>query len=406
MPQSSSSRENGDYIYSVTALNEYIKDLLDHDVGLMAVTVRGELSNYTAYSSGHHYFSLKDEKGILKCIMFKGNVNHLRFRPQDGMKVVAMGNVSVYPKDGIYQLRVTAMMPEGIGEIQAALERLKERLEAEGLFDEEHKKPCPAYPGKIALLTSAEGKAVWDMSVTLEARWPMSRVCVIPVRVQGDAAAESICQALDYVNTSRMADLIILGRGGGSKEDLGVFNAERVARAIYRSEIPVISSVGHTTNVTIADLVADVWANTPTDVARWAVPDQGEIRDRLAQISIRLQQRTGRELSLARERLKRFSGSRVLADPMNLVRDRRGLVDRQRERLAAALTGQLAGEKERFVAAAAKLDALSPLKVLGRGYAIPQKGERVLTSVEELKEEDRFTLRLRDGSVPCRVEKG
>lgn len=394
------------YIYTVTALNEYIKDLLDSDAGLAAVTVRGEVSNYKAYPSGHHYFSLKDETGALKCVMFKGSAIHLRFRPQNGMKVIAMGRVGVFPRDGVYQLYVSAMVPDGVGDLHAAFEQLKEKLQREGLFDLSHKKPLPAYPRKIALITSPVGAAVRDMLRILEARWPLTQVCVLPVRVQGSEAAGEISRAIDYANAHQVADLIITGRGGGSMEDLWCFNEEIVARAIYRSQIPVISAVGHEPDVTIADFVADVRAATPSNAAELAVPDQNDVYAFLAQTDARLRQRAGRELSLARERLRRLAGSRALQDPMNLVEDRRMLLDRQGARLAAALTGQLAGEKERFAAAAAKLDALSPLKVLSRGYAIPQKGERVVTSAQDLREDDRFTLRLRDGAVPCRVEKG
>lgn len=394
------------YIFTVTALNTYVKDLLDSDAGLAAVTVRGEISNYKAYPSGHHYFSLKDETGTLKCVMFKGNAVGLRFRPQNGMKAVAMGRVSVFPRDGAYQLYVSAMVPDGVGDLHAAFEQLKEKLQREGLFDLEHKKPIPAYPDKIALVTSPVGAAVRDMLRILEARWPMSQVCILPVRVQGAEAAGEISRAIDYANANHVADLIITGRGGGSMEDLWCFNEETVARAIYRSEIPVISAVGHEPDVTIADFVADLRAATPSNAAELAVPDQNDVYGWLEQVSIRLSQQAGRRLTVAREGLRRFERSRALSDPMNLVEDRRMLLDRQSERLAAALAGRLAGERERFAAAAAKLDALSPLKVLGRGYAIPQKGDRVILSAKELTENERFTLRLRDGSVPCRVEKG
>ncbi len=397
---------DSNYIYTVTALNEYIKELLDSDAGLAALTVRGEVSNYKAYPSGHHYFSLKDETGALKCVMFKGSAIHLRFRPQNGMKVIAMGRVSVFPRDGAYQLYVSAMMPDGVGDLHAAFEQLKEKLRNEGLFDPEHKKPIPAYPRKIALVTSPVGAAVRDMLRILEARWPLAEVCVLPVRVQGNEAAGEISRAIDYANAHQVADLIITGRGGGSMEDLWCFNEEIVAQAIYRSDIPVISAVGHEPDVTIADFVADLRAATPSNAAELAVPDQNDVYAWLSQVDARLRQRTGRELSLAKERLRRFQQSRVLSDPVNLVEDRRMLVDRQQDRLTAALARRLAGEKERFAAAAAKLDALSPLKVLGRGYAIPQKGERVVTSVKELSQDDRFTLKLQDGVVPCRVEKG
>lgn len=394
------------YIFSVTALNTYVKDLLDNDAGLAAVTVRGEVSNYKAYPSGHHYFSLKDETGALKCVMFKGSAIHLRFRPQNGMKVVAMGRVGVYERDGVYQLYVNAMVPDGIGDLNAAFEQLKTKLQAEGLFDDQHKKPIPDYPKKIALVTSPVGAAVRDMLRILEARWPMSQVVILPVRVQGAEAAEEISRAIDYANASQIADLIIAGRGGGSTEDLWCFNEEIVARAIYRSEIPVISAVGHEPDVTIADYVADLRAATPSNAAELAVPDQNDVYGVLEQSKVRLAQRLGRELDLAWESLRRFAHSRALSDPMNIVEDRRMLVDRQSQRLAIAFQRRLAGEKERFAASAAKLDALSPLKVLSRGYAIPQAGERVLLSANELREQERFTLRLRDGSVPCRVEKG
>ncbi len=394
------------YIYTVTALNAYIKDLLDNDAGLAAVTVRGEVSNYKAYPSGHHYFSLKDETGTLRCVMFKSSAIHLRFRPQNGMTVTAMGRVSVFPRDGAYQLYVSAMMPEGVGDLHLAFEQLKARLQAEGLFDPRHKKPIPAYPRKIALVTSPVGAAVRDMLRILEARWPLARVCVLPVRVQGAEAAGEIARALDYANAHAVADLIITGRGGGSMEDLWCFNDERVARAIYRSGIPVISAVGHEPDVTIADYVADLRAATPSNAAELAVPDQNDVYGYLHQVSARLGQRTRQELSLARTRLRQLAQSRALRDPAGLIGDRRQLLDRQSERLTAALRGSLAGDRERFAAAAAKLDALSPLKVLSRGYAIPQKGERVLTTARALRKEETFTLRLRDGSVPCRVEKG
>lgn len=265
------------YIYTVTALNEYIKDLLDSDAGLAAVTVRGEVSNYKAYPSGHHYFSLKDETGALKCVMFKGSAIHLRFRPQNGMKVIAMGRVGVFPRDGVYQLYVSAMVPDGVGDLHAAFEQLKEKLQREGLFDLSHKKPLPAYPRKIALVTSPVGAAVRDMLRILEARWPLTQVCVLPVRVQGSEAAGEISRAIDYANAHQVADLIITGRGGGSMEDLWCFNEEIVARAIYRSQIPVISAVGHEPDVTIADFVADVRAATPSNAAELAVPDQNDV---------------------------------------------------------------------------------------------------------------------------------
>lgn len=392
------------YIFSVTALNNYIKELVDSDPGLAAVTVRGEVSNYKAYPSGHHYFSLKDTDGALKCVMFKGNAIHLRFRPQNGMQVVVMGRVSVFPRDGIYQLYVTAMMPDGVGDLHMAFEQLKDKLQAEGLFALEHKKPIPAYPDKIALITSPAGAAVRDMIRILGARWPMAKVCVLPVRVQGAEAAGEIARAIAYANACQVADLLIVGRGGGSMEDLWCFNEEIVARAIYASELPVISAVGHEPDVTIADLVADVRASTPSNAAELAVADQNDVYAWVGELSQRLGQHMIRELRQSRERLKRLENSRVLQDPMWIVEDRRMWLDRCQEQMSGALRHRVAQERTRFAAAAGKLDALSPLKVLSRGYAIPQKGTQVVASVKDLKENDEFTLRLQDGSVDCQVK--
>lgn len=394
------------YIFTVTALNTYIKELLDNDAGLAALTVRGEVSNYKAYPSGHHYFSLKDETGTIRCVMFKGDAYRLRFRPANGMKVVAMGRVSVFPRDGQYQLYCTHMAPEGVGDLHAAFEALKAKLSAEGLFDPEHKKQLPEFPRKIALVTSSVGAAVRDMLRILSARWPMAQVVVLPVRVQGAEAAGEIVQAIDYANEWQLADLIITGRGGGSMEDLWCFNEESVARAIYRSEIPVISAVGHEPDVTIADYVADLRAATPSNAAELAVPDQNDVYGWLLQTRARLAQRTNRELTLARERVRRYEALRVLSDPAAIVADKRLLLDRETERLSAAYFNALAGQRQRFAACAAKLDALSPLKVLARGYAIPQKEGRVVTSAKALKPQDEFTLQLQDGSVPCQVLKG
>lgn len=393
------------FVFTVTALNQYIKDLMDGDTGLRALTVRGEISNYKAYPSGHHYFSLKDETGALRCVMFKSDAYRLRFRPVNGMKVVAMGRVSVFPRDGQYQLYCTHMAPEGVGDLHAAFEALKAKLDREGLFDPDHKRPIPDYPRKIALVTSPVGAAVRDMLRILNARWPMSQVCVVPVRVQGAEAAAEIAGALDCVNEYRLADLIITGRGGGSAEDLWCFNEEIVARAIYRSDIPVISAVGHEPDVTIADYVADLRAATPSNAAELAVPDQNDVYGWLIQAKARLTQRTTRELSMARERVRRYSTRRVLTDPAAMLENKRLLLDRDRERLGAALTARLGRERERFAAQCAKLDALSPLKVLGRGYAIPQKDGRVVTSAKALKPMDELTLKLRDGDVPCQVMK-
>ena len=276
---------------TVTALNQYVKQLLDRDRVLANVLVRSEISNYKVYPSGHHYFSLKDAESSIRCVMFRREALSLRFRPENGMKVVVSGRVSVFPRDGAYQLYCTRMVPDGIGELAFAFEQLKNRLHQEGLFDPAHKKPIPAHPKTIALVTSPAGAAVRDMIRILGARYPMARVLV-----QGEEAPEEIAQGLDLVNACQMADLIITGRGGGSMEDLWAFNDERVARAIYRSEIPVISAVGHEPDVTIADFVADLRASTPSNAAELAVPDQADLRDTLAHLEARLENGMDRKL--------------------------------------------------------------------------------------------------------------
>ena len=321
------------------------------------------------------------------------------------MKVIAFGRVSVFPRDGQYQLYVSALTPDGVGDLYVAFEQLKERLRREGLFDPERKKPLPAFPGRIALVTSSAGAAVRDMLRILGARWPMAEVAVVPVRVQGEEAPGEIAAAIDWVNRHALADLIITGRGGGSMEDLWAFNDESVARAIFRSDIPVISAVGHEPDVTIADFVADLRAATPSNAAELAVPDQEEIRARVEQLSLRMRTAAERELRQARAALARWSESRALQDPMNFVADRRVLLDYQRGRLASGLSVSLNREKQRLGRLAAALDAMSPLKVLARGYAVARKADgSVVSSVGAVKAGDRLRLRVSDGEIPCVVE--
>ena len=392
-------------IYSVSQVNRHIKDLLDGDGVLGGLFVRGELSNYKMYPSGHHYFSMKDGEGALRCVMFRREAMGVRFRPENGMKVIAFGRVSVFPRDGQYQLYVSALTPDGVGDLYVAFEQLKERLRREGLFDPERKKPLPAFPGRIALVTSSAGAAVRDMLRILGARWPMAEVAVVPVRVQGEEAPGEIAAAIDWVNRHALADLIITGRGGGSMEDLWAFNDESVARAIFRSDIPVISAVGHEPDVTIADFVADLRAATPSNAAELAVPDQEEIRARVEQLSLRMRTAAERELRQARAALARWSGSRALQDPMNFVADRRVLLDYQRGRLASSLSVSLNREKQRLGRLAAALDAMSPLKVLARGYAVARKADgSVVSSVGAVKAGDRLRLRVSDGEIPCVAE--
>ena len=392
-------------ILSVSALNEHIRGLIDGDPMLAGLCVRGELSNYKVYPSGHHYFTLKDDKSAVRCVMFRSSADRLRFRPENGMRVLVTGRVSVYPRDGAYQLYCTSLTPEGAGDLHVAFEQLKAKLEAEGLFDRAHKKPIPACPKRIAVITSGAGAAVRDVIRVLRARWPMSEVVILPVRVQGTEAPPEIAGALRYANRWQVADLIITGRGGGSIEDLWAFNDERVARAIYESEIPVISAMGHEPDVTIADYVADLRAATPSNGAELAVPDREEVKKQLGQLGLRCTEAMRRRLSLSRSRLEMLSARRVMRDAMSPVDDRRQLLDTQLARLAAAQSAQLARLRRSEAACAAKLDALSPLKVLSRGYAVARRADGTpLRSVKQAEAGEKLTLTLTDGALRCAVE--
>ena len=297
-------------VCSVSQVNSHIKDLLDADPALSGLFVRGELSNYKVYPSGHHYFSMKDEGGSLRCVMFRREAMTLRFQPQNGMKVLAFGRVSAFPRDGQYQLYVSAIQPDGVGDLHAAFEALKAKLAGQGLFDADHKKPIPRFPRRIALVTSPAGAAVRDMLRILRARWPMAEVYVVPCRVQGAEAPAEIAGAIAWVNAQKCADLIITGRGGGSMEDLWCFNDEGVARAIYASDIPVISAVGHEPDVTIADYVADLRAATPSNGAELAVPDRNDVTETLAYLDRAMVRSVERRLTEARTRLDRAGRDR------------------------------------------------------------------------------------------------
>ena len=391
-------------IYSVTQVNQYIKGLLDRDGALAGLFVRGELSNYKAYPSGHHYFSLKDAEGAIRCVMFRREAMGLRFRPENGMKVVAFGRVTVFPRDGQYQLYCSELTPDGVGDLHVAFEQLKQKLYQEGLFDPAHKKPIPLYPRKIALITSPAGAAVRDMLRILGARWPLAEVLVLPVRVQGVEAPPEIVGAIRYANRWKLADVLITGRGGGSMEDLWAFNDERVARAIYASEIPVISAVGHEPDVTIADFVADRRASTPSNAAEIAVPDMAELLQRLDSFRSRMAQGTLNGLERQERRLKALAEKRVLTDPLAFVQDKRLQLDYVQQKLLTAANTQWQEEQRRFAALAAKLDALSPLKVLGRGYAMARTEDgAVLRTAAQVQSGDTIHLRLAQGGLRCTV---
>ena len=392
-------------ILEVSQVNEYIKSLLDGDELLTGIAIRGELSNYKIYPSGHHYFSLKDADGQLRCVMFKFNAMRLRFRPENGMKVICMGRISVFPRDGAYQLYCEAITPEGVGDLYVAFEQLKQKLSAEGLFAAEHKKPLPAYPHTIAIVTSGAGAAIMDMLRILSKRYPLAKVKLLPVRVQGAEAPAEIAGAIRYANRYQVADLIITGRGGGSMEDLWAFNDERVARAIYESEIPVISAVGHEPDVTISDFVADLRAATPSNAAELAVPDQTELRAYLEGCRSRMTAALTKRLQYERRQLESLASKRVLRSPTQVFDEKRMQLDRSTQRFISASQRLLESKRSGFVRLSAALDAMSPLKVLSRGYAVVRQADgTVVQRADCLQKGEKIDITLHEGSLTASVE--
>ena len=391
---------------SVSEITEHIRAIVESDGALRRVYVRGELSNYKIYPSGHHYFTLKDAGASIRCVMFRADASRLRFRPENGMGGICAGRVAVYPRDGAYQLYVSAVQPEGLGALHAAYEQLKAKLLSEGLFAQENKKPLPVMPEKIALITSGAGAAVQDMIRILGKRWPLAKVLVMPVRVQGTEAPAEIAGAIRYANRWNVADLIITGRGGGSIEDLWAFNDERVARAIFASGIPVISAVGHEPDVTIADFVADVRAATPSNGAEIAVPEQSDIRSQLLSLANRLEQTERKHLDTLSARLKELSSRPVMQSPTGFLQNRRLDIARLSERLNAAEKHLLLTKRQAYVRLVSSLEAMSPLKVLARGISVAtDKTGRIIRNAEAVAPGDSVHIRLEHGALDCRVER-
>ena len=391
-------------VLSITQLNEYIRGRMDADPLLTQVAVRGEISNYKLYPSGHHYFTLKDESSALKCVMFKGNAMRLRFRPENGMKVIAMGKVSVFPRDGAYQLYCTAMAMDGVGDLYAAFEQLKRKLEAQGLFAQETKKPLPKYPGTIAIITSSAGAAIHDMLRILRKRYPLSKVRLLPVRVQGVEAPGEIAAAIRYANYWHLADLLIVGRGGGSIEDLWAFNDEQVAYAIYESEIPVISAVGHEPDVTISDFVADLRAATPSNAAELAVPDQDALLQNLDAMTAAMAGSLNRQIKSAQQHLNVLSQSPALKSPAGYLQQRQKSLELLTNLLISAQNQNITRKNNQYIAAVSKLDAMSPLKVLSRGYAMTQnQSGEVVRSIHQVETGEQITVSLSDGTLSATV---
>ena len=391
-------------VLSISQLNEYIKERLSSDRFLSNIAVRGEISNYKRNASGHVFFTLKDENSVLPCTMYKNNALRLRFEPNNGMTVIVTGYIAVYVRDGHYRLYCNTMTVDGVGDLHVAFEQLKQRLDAQGLFDPAHKKPIPRYPGTIGIVTSSTGAAVHDMLRILNKRYPLTTVKLLPVRVQGAEAPAEIAAAIDYANHYNLADVLIVGRGGGSIEDLWAFNDERVAKAIYRSRIPVISAVGHEPDVTISDFVADRSAATPSNAAEIAVPDQQALSNTLRNMSASMASSLQRQLKAARKHLQILSASPTLQSPAVYIDHRRKNLELLKNRMASAESGIVQRHKQSYVRAVSKLEAMSPLKVLLRGYAMAQAEDgQVIKSVSQLQPGDRLRISVSDGVILANV---
>lgn len=391
-------------VITVSQLNFYIKSLLDESPALREIYITGEISNLTDhYRSGHIYLSLKDDKALVRAVMFAGNARHLRFKPEEGMKVIARGRVSVYEATGQYQLYIEDMQPDGIGALNLAYEQLKKKLSDEGLFSEDIKKPIPAYPKRIGVITSPTGAAVQDILNILGRRYPIAEVVFCPVLVQGENASAQLIDAIERFNKANAADVIIIGRGGGSIEDLWAFNDEKLARAIAKSDIPVISAVGHETDFTICDFVADLRAPTPSAAAELATPNMTELLSYFKSVKDSLPAIMQRRIDFEKQELDNLASSKVLLSPKGFINIRKNELDMLSADMIKAFKAILSENQREFVALSAKLDALSPLSVLSRGYSIVQNKNKVIKSAKELNIGQNIMVKLSDGKAECEV---
>lgn len=389
---------------TVSALNRYIKNLIDNNEILNMVYIRGEISNFKNHYTGHMYFTLKDEASLIKCVMFKTYTSNLNFIPKDGMSVVILGSVSVYERDGIYQIYVKGMEIDGVGALYAEYEKLKEKLAAEGLFDDKYKKKIPMLPRSIGVVTSKTGAVIRDIINVTTRRYPTVNIKLYPAAVQGKGAAETIVKAIKYFNEVKNVDVIIVARGGGSLEDLWPFNEEITARAIFESEIPIISAVGHETDFTIADFVADLRAPTPSAAGELAVPEFNELKWKISNSEKQLCVLLNKKVELMRNRYNSLKNSRVLKDPFDLIRQRTITIQNFEKQLMDKIKLELKDNKIKLISAVSKLDTLSPLKTLTRGYAILEKEDRsVITSVEDVKSGEIVKVVLQDGEKKASI---
>lgn len=388
---------------TVTEVNLYIKQVIARDDILNNVLLKGEISNFKAHSSGHMYMSLKDETGVIRAVMFRSAAARLTFKPSNGMKVIARGRIGVYERDGQYQLYIEHMEQEGIGDLHAAFERLKQKLDAEGLFSSAHKKPLPKYPKRIGVVTAPTGAAIRDILNILSRRFSYSDVILYPVLVQGENSAASIVEAIKYFNAVSGADVLIVGRGGGSIEDLWSFNEECVARAIYDSRIPIVSAVGHEIDFTIADFVADLRAPTPSAAAELVVPSQIELSEKFGNVYRRLYACAARIIEKDRMQVKYLAGSAPLKNPISKIDDSRMRLDSVCRAFENACDINLSEKKQSLKVLATKLEALSPLSSLNRGFAVAKRDNRVIKSVSEVTRGDKIEILVSDGSIRAEV---
>ena len=393
-----------DMAITVSDLNKYMKEKIAEDEYLNNILIKGEISNFKNHYTGHMYFTLKDEKSLIKCIMFKSYATKLTFMPKDGMKVMILGSVSVFERDGVYQIYARAMEEDGLGDLYTKYQELKKRLEQQGLFEEEHKMKIPMMPRVIGVLTSQTGSVIRDIINVSTRRNPNVYIRLLPVPVQGEGAAEKISNGIEYMNKNKLADVLILARGGGSLEDLWPFNEEIVAHSIYSSEIPIISAVGHETDFTIADFVADLRAPTPSAAAELAVPDIYEVKRKIETYQDRLRNSLIKKLELMNLRYEKCMSSSVFKEPLRKINDNYIKLDNCIKQIENSIKVKHEKEKTKYIELIAKLDALSPLKTLYRGYSITEKNNKVIKSKEELKTNDLIEIRFVDGKKEAIVK--
>lgn len=400
----STLRERSDAVITVSELNNLIKNMFESNRLLNSVYVKGEISNFVSHRSGHFYFSLKDSEGQIKAVMFRSSAMRIKFVPENGMKVTVFGSVSVFPRDGVYQMYVTSMQPDGIGALYLAYEQLKTKLEGEGLFREEHKKPLVRFPDKIGVITSPTGAAIRDIINVIGRRYPLATVYIYPALVQGDGAARTLIDGIDYFDKSHLVDTVIIGRGGGSIEDLWEFNNEELARRIFDSSIPVISAVGHETDFTICDFVSDMRAPTPSAAAELAVPDIRELVMATDLLSDRADRSLNRVVEKAREMLDRVRDNRTLRDFSAVIGEKSDKVYELYKDATFAYETNVANKKMPFIANVGKLEALNPLSILARGYSVAQSGGKTVSEIDDINIGEIITLRLNDGSLEAEVK--